>query len=67
MRAWLCLLLAFVFTACSSFQITNFEMLTNKDGRVVYRIDGMEDTFFSERPMPAIICVPDSQGDLQCR
>lgn len=65
---WLLPLLSLVIlTGCRSFQVTNFEVLSDKDNRVIYRIDGTEDTFFSTRPVLALICVPDSNGDLICR
>ncbi|MBS0618613.1 MAG: hypothetical protein JSR44_10525 [Spirochaetes bacterium] len=62
------LLLAFAsFTGCSSLEITNFEVLNNKEGKVIYRIDALESSTFSTRPVLGLICVPDNKGDLVCR
>jgi len=57
----------FLLGGCRSIEITNFDVLSNKDGKVVYRVDAVEDTAFSKRPLVGIICVPDSKGDLVCR
>lgn len=54
-------------TACSSVQVTNLEVINNKDGQMIYRLDAVEDTFFSTRQVQGLLCVPDSSGDLLCR
>lgn len=55
------------FTGCRSFEITNLEVISNKENKIIYRVDAVEDTFFSSRQVLALICVPDSKGDLVCR
>lgn len=67
MMRYVLLLLLVLLSACSSLQITNLEVLADKEGRVVYRVDAVEDTFFSTRQVQGLICVPDSSGDLLCR
>jgi len=54
-------------SGCRSFEITNLEVISNKDNKIIYRVDAVEDTFFSSRQVLALICVPDSKGDLVCR
>lgn len=53
--------------SCSSVQVTNLEVINSKDGQTVYRVDAVEDTFFSTRQVQGLLCVPDSAGDLLCR
>ncbi|HRP70336.1 MAG TPA: hypothetical protein PLY93_12450 [Turneriella sp.] len=67
-KIYLLLSLALVaFMGCRSIEITNFDVLSNKDGKVVYRVDAVENTTFSSRPLLGIICASDSKGDLVCR
>lgn len=51
----------------SQNEVTNFDVMSSKDNKFVYRIDGVENTFFSTRPVVGLICVSDSKGDLTCR
>lgn len=55
------------FSACRSFEITNMEVVSSKDNKIIYRVDAVEDTFFSSRQVLALICVADNKGDLVCR
>jgi len=48
-------------------EITGFEVLSSKDNKYVYRIDAQENTLFSNKPAPGLICAADSKGDLVCK
>lgn len=48
-------------------EVTSFEVLSAKDNKFVYRIDGLDNGFFSTRPVLGLICVGDSKGDLTCK
>lgn len=63
----LILALAAFCGGCRSLEITNFEVLSNKDGKIIYRVDALESGVFSSRPVLGLICVADSKGDLTCR
>ncbi len=63
----LILVIAALFTGCRSLEITNFEVLSNKDNKIIYRVDAVENGVFSSRPVLGLICVADSKGDLVCR
>lgn len=70
MRYFISLLLGLSLLAihsCSSVQVTNLEVINSKDGQIIYRVDAVEDTFFSTRQVQGLLCVPDSSGDLLCR
>ena len=54
-------------SACRSIEVTSMEVLNSKEGKIIYRIDALESTMFSTRPVLGLICVPDSKGDLVCR
>lgn len=51
----------------SQNEVTNFEVLSSKDNKFVYRIDGLDNGIFSTRPVLGLICVSDSKGDLTCK
>lgn len=51
----------------SQNEVTSFDVLSSKDNKFVYRIDGLDNGFFSTRPVLGLICVSDSKGDLTCK
>lgn len=51
----------------SQNEVTSFEVLSSKDNKFVYRIDGLDNGFFATRPVLGLICVSDSKGDLTCK
>lgn len=51
----------------SQNEITGFEVLSSKDNKYVYRIDAVDNTLFSTKPVAGLICVADSKGDLTCK
>jgi hypothetical protein len=63
----LTLAVAALFTGCRSLEITNFEVLSNKDNKIIYRVDAVENGIFSSRQVLGLVCVADSKGDLVCR
>ncbi|MBN8219706.1 MAG: hypothetical protein J0L53_02225 [Spirochaetes bacterium] len=69
MKKTVILILSFaaICSGCRSLEITNFEVLNNKDGKIIYRVDALESGVFSSRPVLGLICVADSKGDLTCR